>query len=324
MKTFEEVYNELQNNNTNNTEFNETFKSLKEKLKKAKHITFTICLIGDFLLVLFIIMNIIKAGAFGAIFSISILISAIIFNVLTYVVVYLCVGAHKERVKFNTMYKNVVIKKLINNFYDNLEYFPNKKMPEYIYKNLNYENYDIYESDDYFEALIDNKYGIQVAEIKTQEIRTDTDSDGHTHTEYVTQFHGLFSKIVIDKSINSTLHITPNKLISFDRNKLNMDSSEFEKYFDVSASNKIIGMQLLTSDVMEDLINFKVNTNIQYDIYISNNEIYIRFHSGEMFESRHFNSEALNKTEIQKYFYMLNFTYNLSKKLINVIDQTNI
>ncbi len=324
MKTFEEIYNELQNNNTNNIEFNETFKSLKEKLKKAKYITLTICLIGDFLLILFIIMNIIKAGIFGAMFSISMLISAIIFNVLTYVVVYLCVGANKEQFKFNTMYKNVVIKELINNFYDNLEYFPNKQMPEYIYKNLNYENYDTYESDDYFEALIDNKYSIQLAEIKTQEIRTDTDSDGHTHTEYVTQFHGLFSKIAIDKSINSTLHITPNKLISFDRNKLNMDSSEFEKYFDVSASNKIIGMQLLTSDVMEDLINFKVNTNIQYDIYISNNEIYIRFHSGEMFEARHFNSEALNKTEIQKYFYILNFTYNLSKKLINVINQTNI
>ena len=39
-----------------------------------------------------------------------------------------------------------------------------------------------------------------------------------------------------------------------------MDSQEFEKSFDVTASDKIKAMQLLTSDVMADLIDFKNNS----------------------------------------------------------------
>ena len=341
MKTFEEIYNDLQNNNT--TEFNEAFNDLKAKKQKAKKISLTICLIGDLLFVILAIIVISNLKGFGTLFFVMpSIIFAIIFNVLTYVIVYVCVGGSKQHSKFNSLYKDRIIQTLIANFYTNLEYFPNKEMPEYIYEKLDYEYYDTYESDDYFEALIDNKYSIQMAEIKTERIETDDYNFnnknmyrtpyekqfdrynvGNTNTRHITEFHGLFSKIVIDKSINSTLKIMPNSIISLDSNKLNMDSSEFEKYFDVSASDKIIGMQLLTSDVMQDLVNFKIKTNIQYDITIINNEIYIRFHSGEMFEAENINN-SLNKAEIEKYFYMLNFTYNLSKKLIDVINETQI
>lgn len=55
----------------------------------------------------------------------------------------------------------------MNNFYDNLEYFPNKEMPEYIYDKLNYEYYNRYKSEDYLEAQINGKYSIQMAEILT-------------------------------------------------------------------------------------------------------------------------------------------------------------
>ena len=98
-----------------------------------------------------------------------------------------------------------------------------------------------------------------------------------------------------------------------------MDSSEFEKYFDVSATNKIIGMQLLTADIMEELIDFVNKTNMKYDIVINNNNIYLRFHSGTMFETGSLKKGAIDKDMIQKYFYMLNFTYNLSDKIINVV-----
>ena len=43
-------------------------------------------------------------------------------------------------------------------------------------------------------------------------------------------------------------------------------------------------MQLLTADVMELLINFYEITNIKYDIIVRNNNIYLRFYTGAMFE----------------------------------------
>ena len=81
-------------------------------------------------------------------------------------------------------------------------------------------------------------------------------------------------------------------------------------------------MQLLTADVMEELIEFENKTNIKYEITIRNNYIYLRFHSGTMFEPRQNKNEVLDKKSIQSYFYMLNFTYNLSNKLINLIHET--
>ena len=132
------------------------------------------------------------------------------------------------------------------------------------------------------------------------------------------------AKIILDKNINSDLRIMQNGKFLLDKNKLNMDSSEFEKYFDVKTTNKIIAMQLLTSDVMEELIKFEDKTKMKYDIYIKNDELYLRFHSGAMFEIENLKKEILDKELIEKYFYMLNFTYNLSNKLINIINDTQI
>ena len=82
-------------------------------------------------------------------------------------------------------------------------------------------------------------------------------------------------------------------------------------------------MQLLTADVMEEMIEFENKTNMKYDIVIKENEIYLRFHCGDMFESQAIKKE-INKKQLEKYFYMLNFTYNLSNRLIELIDETEI
>ena len=253
-----------------------------------------------------------------------ILFFVLIINIVIYGIATAITTGGKNYKQFITGYKCIVINKLINNFYNNLEYFPNKEMPEYIYDNLSYEHYDRYESDDYFEALINSKNSIQMAEILTQEREEYKDSDGNTKTRLVTQFHGLFTKIEMDKSINSELKIMQNGNAFLQRNQLKMDSSEFEKYFDVLASNKIIGMQILTADVMEELVDFENKTKMKFDIYIKGNELYLRFHSEDMFEPTNFKRGPLDRNLIRKYFYMLNLTYNLSNKLIKLIDNIEI
>ncbi len=82
----------------------------------------------------------------------------------------------------------------------------------------------------------------------------------------------------MEKSINSNLRIAYN--YSGYKNKLEMDSSEFEKKFDVFASDKIIGMQILTADIMEEILQFKNKIKEDFDIFINNNVIYLRFHCG--------------------------------------------
>lgn len=317
MKTFDEIYEELQSGDNN--ELNIAWQEAQKEKKKANKIIGTICLPIDILAII-IFFNIGIKGS-SLFFIMPILMPILIINIFVFVIVNIIFG--KKTNEYSKKYKQIVIKKLMNNFYNNLEYFPEKGMPEYIYEKLQYEHYDKYRSDDYFEALINNKNSIQMAEILTEEEETYKDSDGNTKTRTITKFHGLFAKIELDKSINSELKIGQNGWFKSAK-KLTMDSSEFEKYFDVKASNQIIGMQLLTADVMQELVDFENKTNMRFDIYIKQNELYLRFHSRTMFEVGNLKKGALDKELIREYFYMLNFTYNLSNRLIKLVNETEI
>lgn len=322
MKNFDEIYEELQGENNN--ELNDLWKELKNKIKKANKISLLVCLIMDILaVIIFLETKVNSIFSKMPLLMIVIVIDLVLaINLCVYVIVKI-IFSGKETIKYHQKYKSVVINKLMNNFYDNLEYFPNKEMPKYIYEKLQYEHYDNYKSEDYFEGYIDDKYSIQMAEVLTQDIDKYEDSEGKTHTRTITKFHGLFAKVLMEKSIKSELQIMQNGTFIFNK-KLEMDSSEFEKHFDVKASDKIVGMQLLTADVMEELVQFANKTKMKFDIYIKGNELYLRYHSGEMFEPGNIKNNALDKENIRKNFYMLNFTYNLSKKLINVVNETHI
>ena len=313
MKQFEELYNEI----SNNEELNNIWNKVKEEDKKIKKITLPIHIV----VTIIILMIMIKLVGFKIISLPIIGFALLMANIMV-----LAFGAcfKKEQGKYDSIFKKAVIEKLINNFYDNVEYFPQKQMPKRIYDEEKYEYYNRYYSDDYIEAKINNNYDISMAEVKTVEQKTERDRDGHTRTRNITKFHGIFAKVVIDKSIEGQLKIKRNGSFAFGKDRLEMDSSEFEKYFDVSATNKIIGMQLLTADVMEELIEFINKTNIRYDIVIKNDNIYIRFHSGAMFETGSLKKGPIDKEMVQKYFYMLNFTYNLSNKIIKLINETEI
>ena len=83
-------------------------------------------------------------------------------------------------------------------------------------------------------------------------------------------------------------------------------------------------MQLLTADIMEELVQFRNKTKIKFEINLIDNEIYLRFHTGPMFETGRTKNGILDKELLEKYFSILDFTYNLSEGLINLVDETQI
>ena len=178
MKNFEEFYEELMNNNKDKLYF--LWKESRNESKKVNKIALIVCIILDVVGLAFIDFSNIIAICFAIIIMITI-------DLIIAVIIYLCFSESKNKNKYTMEFKKSIIEKMINNFYNNLEYFPQKPMPEYIYKSLKYEYYELYSSDDYMEAQINNKYSIQMAEILTMEsVRT------KNTTTYVTKFCGLF------------------------------------------------------------------------------------------------------------------------------------
>ena len=130
----------------------------------------------------------------------------------------------------------------------------------------------------------------------------------------------MFIRIDLVKSLGSNLKIASNSIIG-KKDKIEMDSQEFEKYFDVSSTNRVKGMEILTPDVMEILMHYRKVLNENFDIYIYENIMYIRLHIGKMFESKVYTDVSIDKSLVKKYYDILDFTYNLANEMINLIEK---
>ena len=251
----------------------------------------------------------------------EIIIAAILGILVLDIFIFICTEIFSVNIKsynkYNLEYKNTIISKIISNFYSNLLYIPEKSMPEEIYRQVEERLYDEYASQDYFEAILDGKYPIQMAEILSQKENDDEDSN----FKYTTVFDGILTKIVMRTSINGEIKILCDGSLYLG-DKLKMDSEEFEKKFDVKASTHILGMQLLTADVMLQLIRLKDDFKVPFDIYIKNNDIYIKFYTGTMFELNIVKQNLLDEQAIRKCYDTLNLTYSLSSKLISAIENS--
>lgn len=102
-----------------------------------------------------------------------------------------------------------------------------------------------------------------------------------------------------------------------------MDSGEFEKYFDIYSQNKVIAMQLLTSDIMNCLLDFHNKYEINYEIAFRNNIIYMRFFTGAMFEPKIFGN-SMDKELLFTYFCILKFIVDVTKKVNETVKKLEV
>ena len=165
-RNFEDLYCYICNNS------NEIDSHLEEAKKERRHlnkIKFIVCLVFD-IIMLCICMPFFMNSAFSiyTIFPMFWTLIALAF-LNCFVCIIINALSNGKQKKYNDKFKEIIIQKIIENFYDNLEYYPNKGVPELIYKDAKYnEYYDIYYSEDYIEAKIDNNYDIDLAEVETK------------------------------------------------------------------------------------------------------------------------------------------------------------
>lgn len=297
MKSFDEIYKEIYNKNFNELEY----------LRKARIKKFAIAII----IAIIVILLTTRGVAVYVPYTLIIVMMILVFN--------MAFGNGKYKNKF----KETVIATFIKNLDENLNYYPKKKMDSALYTDGEFESYDNYYSEDTIEGLLYGKYRVEMSEIRTEEENINV--DGHTHTHTV--FHGIFGYIECPKNIKTTIKIHSNKGILenlfSEKTKLEMDSSEFEKYFDINTEDRIIAMQILTSDVMAMMIDFAKETKIKYELTIKVNHIYIRFHTGEVFEPRMF-KKSLDYDTLKKYYDIIDFVFKVSREMNKVIENTDI
>ncbi len=249
----------------------------------------------------------------GVIFLIS-FITAIVF----------CFKNVGYRKKYVGTYKDEIIGSFVKLVSPNLKY--NKVISvelnakeEYLMANFEDKRFNRFYDDDYISGTIDENVHINMCDLHIQNV---TGGGRNRHTEEI--FQGLFCKTNCNKNINTVIEITRNKIKFLNnQNRIEMDSSEFEEYFDVYSENKILTMQLLTSDVMETLIDFYKKYNLEFEIVFKNKNIYIRFFTGAMFEPKVFGS-SMDKQLLFMYFTILKFVLNVNRVVNKTLNEMEI
>ena len=208
-KDFETFYNELN--------IHELRKEWKEK-KSNKKILFKKTIISifilDFILISMILVTFVKGNiditSRANMLFLIIIIPAIIY-IDFFILLFFRISTKKNN-QYNMLYKKLVIKEIVNIFFNEVKYFPNARMKRSTYEEGFKDWYVGYYSDDYIEALIDNKYEISIAEVLTSRGKVYEDFKEEIYQENVKPlFHGIVAIISMGKSIKHEVKITTNK-----------------------------------------------------------------------------------------------------------------
>ena len=81
-------------------------------------------------------------------------------------------------------------------------------------------------------------------------------------------------------------------------------------------------MQLLTSDIQEDILALYNKYEISFDIAIMHNKMYVLFDTGSMFEV--FSTKNSPNEVLEEYFDIMKFIYKLVDKILITIESTQI
>lgn len=309
-----------------------------EKMRKNKIYQFILIIATNIMsvIVFYIILDIIirKVSVQDWFVLVALVGTSIIFLNLLYSAVYFVTYFNGRRNdKYTYYFKENVIKNLVNSIENKLEFMTGFGLLESIYIQGEFENFDKYYSEDLIKGILNNGCQIYLAEVRT-EWKTRREVTSKTHSTVIPIFYGIYANVQLKKNINSFIQLKKNKLINLNslgnipktnttkyfRKKVNMNSQEFDKIYDVFSSDSIMTMKLLTADIMQMLVDFKKQNNIIPEFTLKENILHIRFNTGKMFETLIL-KKSLDYSTLKHYYDTLNIILKLIENLINAIDE---
>ena len=294
--------------------YRENFTELEAMRQKAKR---------NSIIVIFFVAIVFILATINTIFSILGIVGIIIFALNSSKK---NTSISQERDKtYAEVFKEKVVGPIIENTFEAAKYNPKSGISQLDYVKAGYKDpIDRYFSDDLIIAPLnvtsEEPTFITFAEVHTE--RESRDSDGDR--TYSTIFHGLAASFLIPKETKRRIYIRSNGRVSnWNKNKVKMDMSEFEKIFDVESADPILAMRILTADVMAEMIDLYQKYKYKFEISIINDTVYMRLRTGAMFEPSIFKS-SMEYSQLQKYYLVLKALMSLAEHMHDTILKLEI
>jgi len=297
----------------------------KQRKKIVNVVTIAAVVIGVLVLgvVLFILGS--RSGAGGA-NIIFILIPLIIGGIVFGIIYYFTAKGYKDQFKYG------IIEKLVKFFDPSLIYGADSciQSSEYMQSRIFPKQPDRYKGEDYIGGKLD-KTAIEFSEIHSEYKTESTDSKGNRHTTWHTIFKGIFFIADFNKLFDGVTVVLPDtaermfgfigKMMqewNFTRGKLiKLEDPEFEKEFAVYGDNQVTARYILSTSLMERIMEFKKKTGRPLHMSFVQSKVYIALsYDKNFFEPKIFNT-LLDFNMVLEY-------YNDLSLFIGIVEDLNL
>lgn len=275
---------------------------------KRKNITLIILLI--LLLIFIFFRKIIFSNDIVMIIFAAFFIFILVINILT-------------TIKYKKMFREIIIKKMVNLYNINLEYFLNKGIVETEYNESGfYKEFDKYHSENLISGRIFNKYFLKMAQVTTKKVEILKDDKGRiTGKQDHIVFNGLYGEVNIKDLDKLEIEVAPNTIKSkYKSSRIEMDSAEFENKYDIFSNNKIKALEIFSSEVIDKMNEFRANMGKTIQIRIKNGKLFFNVYLGEIFEPPKLKN-SIDYDVLYKYFKIIDQPISLLIEILKNIDE---
>lgn len=325
MHSTEEFYNFYQQNFTNSN--SELYQELNIHRKKAFKFL-TMGAVGIFL----VIIGWISFSVFDVDFDrLSGFLQTIIIggNMLFIIGLLIILGIGGSAAnKFKAIFKDRVIRKIIDYIDPSLKYYPDNFIGRGIFELAGFfpsSRIDKYQGDDLVEGVI-GKTKIKFSELLVQEERK---SDKNTY--YVDIFKGLFIVVDFNKNFKGRTYVMPDindktysKFFFFGEKQkthfgelVKLENPEFEKICAVFSTDQIEARYILSTSLMDRIVKFRNRVRREVFFCFANSQIYIAI----PFRMNLFEPKITKKT-IE--FSLLQAYYEVLLDTISIVEELNL
>ncbi len=222
---------------------------------------------------------------------------------------------------YRRAYKQSVIEGIVKGynekFYYDEKYGVMRK--EYLFSEFD-RTFDDFYSEDRIYGKLENGENFQMSEIVTYNITKTKDSEGNTRETRTETFRGIYGIVRLKKNIASEIHIRSNSMFrKYSKNRLEMESSEFEKFYDCLSVDKVSTMRVFTAELIEKYNELAKIYNKAIEVKISDDHIYFRYKTNKLFEPPMFFS-GLDKEFLKGYFRVIFYPIEIMNATIKNIN----
>lgn len=291
-KEFEKIYQEVCSN---------CEAKLKEDRKKLNKFLLTVFLVAIIINIIIYFFAEVKGIVTGTI--------AVTFCVMLFLII-------QGREIYKKNYKRNVITALTKAYNPKLYYDSKTGISKYDYTMSNFDtSFNEFFSEDQIYGTLENGIKIRTAEVATAIVNRTKQPDGTIKEDRTETYRGMYGIIKMPHNITSRIYIANDSITKrYSENRIELDSAEFEKYYDCMSDEKVRALRVLTSEVIEKFNDIRRNSKFGFELKVEDDMIYFRYKCGQLFEPPTFGN-GLDKELLKKYYRYIYFPLELVIKL---------